>query len=235
MNLKISLLFFLCFTSFLLRGQSGRAYYAKKISTPKSEISDPNVEKAIKLMSSQRYLLSFNKDLASFKKVKMLNIETNRLVEAYANSFSNFSGEYYYDDDKKIGTHKKEFVGKSFLINDSIYNWKLIKEQLKIGKYHCYKATTEMFVQNSSGSHKLVAIAWYAPNISVPFGPDGFWGLPGLIVRLDYNGTITSLENIEFLKNEDISIELPNEGKQITKKEYDAMVAKAFSKRFENY
>ena len=91
-------------------------YYA--LSKINSEISDPYLGKAVKLLESQQYELTFNKDFASFKKMERMNTETSRIVEAYANSFSNFTGEYYYNYHEKIGVHKEEFSGESFLIQN---------------------------------------------------------------------------------------------------------------------
>ena len=120
MNLRIPLLFFFFLISSFLRAQSGHAYYKKKLSVPNSEISDPYLGKAVKLLESQQYELTFNKDFASFKKMERMNTETSRIVEAYANSFSNFTGEYYYNYHEKIGVHKEEFSGESFLIQNQI-------------------------------------------------------------------------------------------------------------------
>src|SRR5690606_23333795 len=110
-------------------------------------------------------------------------------------------------------------------------SWTLSKETLKIDNFLCYKATTVQNIENSSGSHKILVTAWYAPEISIPYGPDGFGGLPGLILQLENNGTLTTIKRVEFLKNKTLEISFPTKGDNITEEEYIALVAKTFKNR----
>ncbi len=57
-----------------------------------------------------------------------------------------------------------------------IINWVLIKETKKLGGFECYKATCRFRGRDY--------IAWYAPEIAVPYGPWKFQGLPGLILEV---------------------------------------------------
>ncbi|MCB0445858.1 MAG: GLPGLI family protein, partial [Gelidibacter sp.] len=147
---------------------------------------------------------------------------------------SQFTGEVYFDRIKKTIIHKEEFSGSIFLIHKKEISWTLTRDTLKIGIYLCYKATTIRTIENSEGTHKLKVTAWYAPEISLPYGPDGYGGLPGLILQLENNGTLTILKRIEFLDAETIKISPPTKGEPITEEEFNAIVSKRFENRKNN-
>lgn len=77
----------------------------------------------------------------------------------------------------------KDSVWSSFLKNGLQYVaekkhhfiWELKNETKTIGKYTCYKATTNFRGRNYT--------AWYAPDIPLPYGPWKLQGLPGLILE----------------------------------------------------
>ncbi len=60
---------------------------------------------------------------------------------------------------------------------DLKFNWKIDNEKKKIGSYNTQKATTEF------GGRKWTA--WFAADIPLQDGPYKFWGLPGLIVKIE--------------------------------------------------
>lgn len=54
--------------------------------------------------------------------------------------------------------------------------WEIIEGDTIISGYHCNKAKTRLFGRDY--------IAWYTPEINLPYGPYKFNGLPGLICRV---------------------------------------------------
>ena len=54
--------------------------------------------------------------------------------------------------------------------------WEILDGDTIISGYHCNKAKTSMFGRDY--------IAWYTPEINLPYGPYKFNGLPGLICRV---------------------------------------------------
>jgi len=163
-----------------------------------------------------------------------MSVENNPVVEAFTQSISQFTGEVYFDRTKKLVIHKNDFSGTTFLIQKNNVNWVLTRDTLKIDKYLCYKATTTQTIENSEGLHKLKITAWYVPEISLPYGPDAFGGLPGLILQLENNGILTTIKKIEFLNNETLKISLPTKGKEITEEKFNAIVKKTFENRKDN-
>lgn len=66
------------------------------------------------------------------------------------------------------------------------FDWKISNEKQKIGEYNAQKATTEF------GGRKWTA--WFSTDIPFPDGPYKFFGLPGLIVKIEDEGNNYSWE-----------------------------------------
>ncbi|RRQ47109.1 GLPGLI family protein [Chryseobacterium sp. SC28] len=60
------------------------------------------------------------------------------------------------------------------------FDWKILPDKEKIGTYNTQKATTEF------GGRKW--IAWFSADIPLQDGPYKFYGLPGLIVKIEDEG-----------------------------------------------
>ena len=222
-------MFFLFTTS--IYAQVGNAYYKKQLSSSTDSINNKHLKEALKSLKNREYQLTFNNTEAIYKEVKTLSINDNPIVEAFVKGSSEFYGEVYFNPISKSIIHKKELSGSTFLIEKNDINWILSKDTLKIDNYLCYKATTTRIIENSEGKHKLEITAWYAPEISLPYGPDGYGGLPGLILQLNNNGTITSLKKIEFFNEEDINISFSEKGKKISEDEFNRIVSKQYTNR----
>jgi GLPGLI family protein len=117
-------------------------------------------------------------------------------------------------------------------------------ETKKIGQYTCYKAkafvpATELNWYNFSWSdlntdeeeaakgpeEKMIIVeAWYTPQIPIAQGPAEFWGLPGLILEVSAANTTLLCTEIVLNKEKTVTIEAPDKGKEITKKEYTTTV-----------
>ena len=107
-------------------------------------------------------------------------------------------------------------------------------DTLRVDKFLCYKATTKRTIKNSEGTYELIVIAWYTPEIPLPYGPDGYGGLPGLILLLEDNGTLTTLNRINSSKDEEIKISSPVKGKKISEDDFDELVSNRFENRKEH-
>ena len=130
----------------------------------------------------------------------------------------------------KISTEQKDFMGKLFLIVDTLeeYKWKVTGESKMIQKMPCIKAT---YTDTND-----VYTVWFTPMIPVSAGPSGFNGLPGMIlegVNQDSSMIVTtvSYEKREIKKGE---IELPKKGKKVTRQEFHAIVKKKMEEMNKN-
>lgn len=90
-------------------------------------------------------------------------------------------------------------------------HWELTTESKKINNFTCYKAIGYLNQRGYiKGLKKLYVLAWYSPDIALPFGPKFFAGLPGLVFEGQYlegKGEFFTLISIE--KNKAENFDLP--------------------------
>ena len=70
-------------------------------------------------------------------------------------------------------------------------------------------------------------------DIPVNQGPEGYWGLPGLILEVNDGKTIILCSKIVINPKEKTEIKAPNNGKVVTQKEYDDIVTKKMEEMME--
>lgn len=229
----IGLLFF-CVTS--LTAQSGKAIYSKELTSLNNDISNLSLKQKsyrkqiLKNLQNWNYQLDFNNKKASYAKQESLHIKTNPVINAMTLGFANFSGSIYFDTEQDIVLNIKEFDGEKYIIKKNKINWTLSKDTLQIDNYLCYKATTIENISYSGKEQQIKIIAWYSPEISLSFGPDGYAGLPGIIMKLEKNGTTTTLKQILFSKNNTEAIIKPSNGKVVTEDEFNKITSSAYNK-----
>jgi GLPGLI family protein len=74
---------------------------------------------------------------------------------------------------------KKNILGDNFLLTDSVrkINWKITNETREVAGFACRRA-------NAMIMDSIYVVAFYAENIHVSGGPEGFGGLPGMILEV---------------------------------------------------
>lgn len=241
--------FFIIFTiiSFLCIGQNknGIAYYSKESKISNNQlISSTKVNEEIKKAVSNidenirnnEYILEFNTYFGKYQLVKKLDSdESSSFKNKLALAFSGFNGVAFFD--KKNGTIvvEKNVLDETLLITTKFedIDWVLTKKKLILNGLTCYKAKRILKKEGRNGSFETEIIAWYAPEINLPYGPDGFGGLPGIIIQLENGNVVTTLKKIEFI-DEEMIINLPTKGKKLSENEYNAFM-KDFSMNREKY
>lgn len=126
----------------------------------------------------------------------------------------------FCDLKNKTNFEQREFMSRTFLVEaktDTV-QWKLTGNQKAVLEYNCMEAELV--------GAKKKTIAWFAPAIPVSTGPDGYVGLPGLILAMDIeDGKTTYTAQVINLKEIDASlIAKPKEGKKVSKKEFRKIV-----------
>jgi GLPGLI family protein len=100
----------------------------------------------------------------------------------------------YYENDDMIGEHVMNYMQES--------KWTITKEIKIIGSYLCYKATSPHFNEDGwNDNPKFTVTAWYTPKIPVSYGPNGYNGLPGLILELQNNISTFYIKKINLNLN----------------------------------
>jgi GLPGLI family protein len=148
--------------NFILNAQEfqGMAVYESKTSISefksrmeKNKELTPEIKKRIeermKSMSEKTFILNFDKSASIYKEEEKLEVPTqgggggggnrSRMMAAMTPSL----GTYYKNVKEKSFVVDREFMGKEFLVKDSLsnLNWKMEAETRVIGGYNCFKAT----------------------------------------------------------------------------------------------
>ena len=225
----------------------------EKLSSENKEASNPEFEKAwqdaMKKATEKKYLLTFNKVESLYEVQQELGKpETPSSGMVISVSISGGGKKYLNLKDKKSRV-EDEIFGKEFLIEEPLEkpDWKLVDETKKIGEYNCFKAelliqVTEKqkeeykeFLKKEETKPSLfkmeepkdkTIVAWYTPEIPVSFGPNNYWGLPGLILEINEDETIILCSKVTLSNKEKSKIKVPNTGDKVTQKKFDEIQKK---------
>ncbi len=120
----------------------------------------------------------------------------------------------YRNNTNKTYVKQTNFMSRTFLIDDKLkkLEWKITDETQKIGNYLCKKAILKK--EDSD------IIAWFTNEIPSNEGPRDYYGLPGLILKVETGTLIIEVNNISILK-EKVEIQKPTKGKKVTQEEFD--------------
>ena len=124
----------------------------------------------------------------------------------------------YCDFESGSKTELLEFMTREFRVESEIEQpaWKMLNDFKMIMGYTC------MGAQKTEGDDEI--IAYFAPEIPVPAGPDAHQGLPGLILAVEKNGYTTYLASRIDLEPLEESLEKPKDGKKVTREELDTIM-----------
>ena len=227
---------------------SGKATYISKSKmelgnwgATKSEGEKKQIAARLKNRLEKTYVLSFNNTESNFLEEEKIDAISGA-TDSWGGYFTR--GDHYKNISEQKLVQSQEFYGKRFLVKDQLYriDWSIGTETKKIGQYTCYKAkafvpTEELSwydfswgdlrpsAAKDAAEEKLTVVeAWYTPQIPVNQGPAEYWGLPGLILEVSANNTTLLCTEIVISKENEVPIEAPEKGKEITKKDYTLTV-----------
>lgn len=180
--------------------------------------------------------LKFNEKESFFYKQNNMENSNNKSYEI-ANALIKAGSAYYTNRKSNKRLITKEVYGELYIVKSDFnnLNWKLTNEQKKIGKYKCYKAISEVIVNNNKGKFKKAIVAWYAPSLFANFGPKGYGGLPGLILELNEGNFNYLAYKIIINPKKNIDILPPKKGKFITQQELDKLGGNLYKKRKKSF
>ena len=262
-----------CFTA-TAQDFQGMAVYESKTSTAEMEKSlegnkdiTPEMQKMIsermRAMFEKTFILNFDKTASIYKEEEKLEAPgMSGASMKMVNSMLGGGGTHYKNIKERTFTVDREFMGKEFLVKDSLpkLEWKLEGESRKIGEYNCFKATAKKpvsktdfknlkrkegaksepttstnFMDQYEMPEDITITAWYTHEIQVSQGPDNYWGLPGLILEVNDGKTILLCSKIVMNPKEKATIKAPTNGKVVTQSEYDETVIKKMEELQQQY
>jgi GLPGLI family protein len=153
-NLALFIFSFFTLVSVAQADFQGMAVYESKTST--SEMTkrlegnknitpemQKNIEERMKKMFEKTFILNFDKSASIYKEEEKLDAPNQGGGMRMMSSMMGGGGTYYKNVKDKTYTVDKEFMGKEFLVKDSLvtYNWQMSGETRVIGGYNCFKAT----------------------------------------------------------------------------------------------
>jgi GLPGLI family protein len=180
----------------------------KQISETLNNIKDVN------------YLLTFTNEQSKFVIENKLENENKKRIMNLTKIKAG-KGQYFFNIVNNEILHQKNSFGQQFLISMPPMKWEITSENKMLGKYLCYKATTEKYIESRRGKKAIKIEAWYAPEIPFNYGPKNYNGLPGLILNLKEGALLFYAKNIKIKSKETIKIKVPTKGKRIKLEEYD--------------
>lgn len=266
---KVIILFVLLFSvAISAQNTNGKAYYIVKNTVKMnfgnrqiSEAQKAMIQERINSMSTNNFVLSFNKNSSLYAEEEKLEQDQGNgimaqrmgMVKMILNQGS--GGKLYKNTIDNTYKNQVDLYGKTFLIQDSLQaiDWKITDDVKTIGKHTCFKATTilknkglptnfRLGEQQPEDLKKLtkledemiIVTAWFTLDIPVSQGPAMYYGLPGLILEVNAGNTTILCSKIELSKEEE-TINPPKKGKKITQEKYDALVTKKAQEIRENF
>jgi GLPGLI family protein len=260
------IIYVLSFSSGIAQDFQGMAVYESKTSTADfkarmqgNKDMTPDMQKMIedrmKSMFEKTYQLFFSRTTSVYKEEEKLEAAGQNPGFRMMSNMMGSGGSFYKNTKDKTYTVDKEFMGKEFLIQDSLPNlaWKLESETKQIGGYNCFKATAireasktdfrnfrmkkkEDEKKEETGKTNLMdeldlpkeitITAWYTPEIPISQGPENYWGLPGLILEVNDGKTTILCSKVVLNLKDKVEIKAPTKGEEITQKKYDETVIK---------
>jgi len=260
------IIYVLSFSSGIAQDFQGMAVYESKTSTADfkarmqgNKDMTPDMQKMIedrmKSMFEKTYQLFFSRTTSVYKEEEKLEAAGQNPGFRMMSNMMGSGGSFYKNTKDKTYTVDKEFMGKEFLIQDSLPNlaWKLESETKQIGGYNCFKATAireasktdfrnfrmkkkEEEKKEETGKTNLLdeldlpkeitITAWYTPEIPISQGPENYWGLPGLILEVNDGKTTILCSKVVLNLKDKVEIKAPTKGEEITQKKYDETVIK---------
>jgi GLPGLI family protein len=191
----------------LVQGQqkTGKVIY-ERVSQMQARFNINGVENVVPQTRKENFELTFANNQSLWKAVEQENDDATTMSDGGGAQIhmivAGSNDVLYCNFQTGKRTEKREFLDKTFIVDDSISSlkWKMTGETKTILNHNCMKALatristqTRMTMDNGKMERKEVQdtaniVAWFTNEIPVSAGPAEYQGqLPGLILEMDVN------------------------------------------------
>ena len=221
-----SIIWTLCIISTSHAQKSGVVTYQKVIDYGIEPMGKPRWDDFIKDLPKTGtfiYNLSFAGSESLFEEDMSQRADADPRLQRALNAVSSFTPpkaevlQIYQNIEEGQKLERVAFMTRYFIVENKLEKpaWKIIPDKKKILDYIC--AGAEMNTEQGT------VTAWFTPQIPVQFGPDGYHGLPGLIMGIERNGDMVVLaSNVEMDALDALSA--PDDGQKVEQKDFDQIV-----------
>lgn len=178
---------------------------------------------AIQNSKSLKFILNCNENESYFFSKNYLTTEDKLLTNSDL-IFAGYLGEIYQKKDT-LFKYSNILGNNIFLKKDAKSDWTLQNETKEINGFLCYKATSTNKIVYGEKVFNHPVTAWYCPTLPYNFGPNGYSGLPGLILELQVRNVVYGASKIELNSTETFKIET-NKMKILNEKEFEEALNK---------
>ena len=184
------------------------------------------VKQTLNIAKDFDFVLYFDKDESLYYREEQLNTGNGaELGQKLAKALTD-TGTYYQNKEQGVNVRSFFGLGKDYRIENTLLSdFTLTKERKKIGEFECVKAI--LSCTSCGGKEEIV---WFAPSIPVPFGPEGYGGLPGLIVEVEKRTFTLRLSKLKFKTISKTKMKRPIKGELITEEDYRKLSKEARNK-----
>lgn len=144
----------------------------------------------------------------------------------------------YINQEAKQKSSVEYAYGKEYLIDEELHSleWKYTNETKTMFGYLCKKALVftiekQQYTSYSYGNYRVKGRkpveVWYTEEIKSSFGPLGYWGLPGLIVKVVEEDATIVLDKILYTLD-DFEVKPPTHGEKNTREGLEEIPALLF-------
>lgn len=140
-------------------------------------------------------------------------------------AFINSQGKFYYNNKTKTIENKKIHANKSYIVESTYnnYDWKIDNTIVNVLGRDCKKAVYERTELGLKGDKKYTITVWFDENFGKNIAPFGLVGLPGLIVKVNFNnGYMVKLNKMGIKPN--LKIKKFKKGKRISVDDYQKLI-----------
>lgn len=242
----------------LAQGLTGRAYYKSSSqiriamdSTQMPPEQMAEIQAQLKKQLDKDYILSFTQTESNWKEAESLGGGPATASSGGMTMVINTGSAdklLYKNIAEQIFLQEEEMMGKEFLVKDKLEpaEWELTGETKKIGNYTAQKATYTRIIDSkrfSTGMTEMENVkdtirvtAWFTPEIPVSHGPNNYYGLPGLILEVQNQGSTLICEKIELNPSSNpVAIEQPKKGKVVSEEEFRVVQEEAMKQMMNQY